>query len=187
MYLGSHSKHPYFLFKKQLHRIGVYKTITHDLKEGNCKQLDYKTILLEQGYLIYLCASWQGYIENLFTFYHDTLINDLDSERIKLTLELKRENLMKRFNTPNLQNINQLAKELFGVEKFFDKVSIKGIELSELKSNLDDLLKARHQVAHKAKCDDKYLNENSVIKNVEWIVKLAFALTKEIHTELGYE
>ncbi|OXD87612.1 hypothetical protein BSG33_03455 [Vibrio parahaemolyticus] len=56
------NKPPFFIFRKNLYRIYVVHKISDDIKVNDCAQFEYKNMLLNQSYLVYMVALWQGYM-----------------------------------------------------------------------------------------------------------------------------
>ncbi|WPC73049.1 HEPN domain-containing protein [Vibrio porteresiae] len=166
-------KHPFYSFRKNLYRADVIHDISADLKEHNCSQYDYKNTLLNQAYIIYMVASWQGYVENLVEFYFNFVAYDLDNPSIRKVMQNKLEKSKRGFNTPGANGINTIILEVFGLNKISDMFSVDKLGSKKTKKILDDLLTCRHEIAHEARCTSESLTNDRLVFYRSFLLKLA--------------
>lgn len=137
------------LFSKKLVHIKHIQFITKDLEKiDDVRKLGEKKRYLYQTYIIQLVASWQGFIETLLTKTLNKVLSDISNDNVKEALKTNLKKQIKRFNTPNSQNVNELFSSLLGVEKILDRVTFNELSSKEVKKKLEDILQIRHDIAH---------------------------------------
>ncbi|GHX03229.1 hypothetical protein VCSRO2_3619 [Vibrio cholerae] len=179
------NKPPFFIFRKNLYRVSVVHKISDDLKANDCAQFEYKNMLLNQSYLVYMVALWQGYIENLATYYFEFVIYGESNPSILSVMKSKHDLTVKRFNTPSADGINTVFNELFGIKKISDYLDVDGVGNKETKKQLNKILNCRHEIAHTAFCKSSVLNNELLLEYRSFLLKLAVSLEEILKDKLN--
>ncbi|EKJ5338476.1 HEPN domain-containing protein, partial [Vibrio vulnificus] len=179
------NKPPFFIFRKNLYRVSVVHKISDDLKANDCAQFEYKNMLLNQSYLVYMVALWQGYIENLATYYFECVIYGESNPSILSVMKSKHDLTVKRFNTPSADGINTVFNELFGIKKISDYLDVDGVGNKETKKQLNKILNCRHEIAHTAFCKSSVLNNELLLEYRSFLLKLAVSLEEILKDKLN--
>ncbi|KZN45942.1 HEPN domain-containing protein [Pseudoalteromonas luteoviolacea] len=178
-------KTPFHNFRKNLYRIDVIHKISEDLKQNDCDQLDYKGLLLNQAYLIYMVASWQGFVENLAKRYFTFVVYDTKNKAVLKVMEQKMERSIAGFNTPSANGINTLFKEVFGLDNIMSQITSGELDNKKTKKKLNTLLNCRHEIAHEAFCKSDELTDDILISYRKFLLNLAVNLEDTLIKELG--
>ncbi|MDW1591742.1 MULTISPECIES: HEPN domain-containing protein [unclassified Vibrio] len=179
------NKPPFFIFRKNLYRISVVHKISDDIKVNDCAQFEYKNMLLNQSYLVYMVALWQGYIENLATYYFEIVVYEESNPSILSVMKSKHDVTISRFNTPSADGINTVFNELFGIKKISDYLDVDGVGNKETKKRLNQILKCRHEIAHTAFCKSAELNNQLLLEYRSFFLKLAVNLEGILQDKLN--
>jgi hypothetical protein len=93
---------------------------------------------------------------------------------------------LKRFNTPNTQNIDALIEAATGVAKVSDNWHWAGVSNENAKGKLAEILKIRHEIAHTASTS-KLLTLEGNSEYAEFLVRLADILNRVIDDHIKVE
>jgi hypothetical protein len=141
-------KTPLMLFSKSLANIAVVQLIAKDLDSADVKKRNTKQRFLYQGYIVYLVASWQAFIQTLAQDSFDSLndIYPLSESQQKESEELS--NAINRFNTPLTYHIDKLIQKATGIERISSHWHWNKMTNDLAKQRLAELLNIRHEIAH---------------------------------------
>lgn len=147
------TKTPSQLFSKRLTHIKHSQLIIKDLERlENVKKWNSKKDYLLQSYIINLVASWQVFIEELLEFgLNKILENNNSNSVVTKVFQSNFELNKKRFNTPNINNIDQIFKAVLTIDKITNNLTIPNMELKEIKDKVNSILIIRHKIAHTGK------------------------------------
>ncbi len=119
-----------------------------DLAKCNAAKLEIKIQFLNQSYILQLIAFWQVFIEKLAEFgFCQIEISDGDSH-FRNIARSKLDESLKKFNTPNKDNIDKLFKETLGIPNISQFWKSDTLTHEMATSTLATLLTSRHQIAH---------------------------------------
>jgi hypothetical protein len=158
---------PSQILSLKLTNIKFSQTIIQDLEKLNdINKIHVKKKYLLQSYILNLVAVWQVFIEDLLEFGVNEIIKkQTDSNTIEILKTNLNENL-KRFNTPNTNNIDKIFKTVLAIEKITNTLELKEMSLEKTKFKINYILKIRHQIAHTSKSTENLtLNENFEFMN----------------------
>lgn len=146
-------KTPSQLFSKSLTHIKYTQLIIHDLdkcKENNINisQIHMKKIYLLNSYIVNLVALWQVFIENLLKYAVEGIVKVQSDTRVINILNSNLKINLKRFNTPNTQNIDNLFQNVLSIDKVTDSLKYKDMGIDKVKGEVTRILKIRHKIAH---------------------------------------
>lgn len=164
---------PVYHFKKRLRRISVIKHISTDLRVNECRQHEYKDAILNQFYLLSMVALWQGHIEYTVEYHLENMMKGEENTRILSVLDERKNRVIKQFNTPGIEGINLVFKELFNIIKISNRLSSQGLSNKETKEKLNLILDCRHEIAHTAFCISAELTEEVRMDFKAFIIELA--------------
>lgn len=177
-------KTPIMLFSKRLTHIKHSQLIIKDIENiDGIKKLREKGNYLLNSYIMNLVASWQVFIEELLEFGLNLVIekNSLNPAAIEI-LKSNFEVNKKRFNTPNIKNIDQIFKNVLAIKKITDNISIQGMGLNEVKDKVNKLLEIRHKIAHTGFTDE----ELDLESNFDFMKHL-FSVGEQIESKVKQE
>lgn len=152
-------KTPVMIFSKQLVRIKYIQHIQNDLKainffhDNKLDKLESKLIFLSQSYIIHLVGSWQVFVESLVQYCFDELVKRNPESELNTIAANRIDLLLKRFNTPNKENIDKIFKEGFGIDKVSSSWACDGVSRDDAIKIIENLLMTRHSIAHTAKAE----------------------------------
>lgn len=172
-------KTPLQLFSKKLVKLKYIQHIQYDLKKSDVKKLEYKIKYLNQTYIFHLIANWQDFIETLVEDKFNTIQSSQKVHKLNSVLTNNLENKLKRFNTPNIENIDLLFKDVLGITKITDCFNKNDMTRKFAKKSLDRILKMRHQIAHTGSTNN-VINYESNFKDMNFIFQLATLLQEEV-------
>lgn len=176
------------LFSKRLGRIAIIQNIAKNLDSYDVNKKRSKQNYLYQSYIVYLVAMWQTFLEDLAEESFNKLV---ERERSSITRGMIRNNFhttLKKFNTPNTENINTLIEAATGIAKIANNWQWGNMTNSNAKGKLSEILNIRHQIAHTA-TTDKALTLQGNFEYMEHLVTLATitneVIVNHINTELS--
>lgn len=172
-------KSPLQMFSRQLVRLKYVQHIQGDLDIEVTRKFDNKIRYLNQMYVFHLVAYWQDFVESLVRRKLADISSDCGTEPFDNILTPNVENKLRRFNTPNTKNIDQLLKDTLGLTKVTTCWNSEGLSRDEAKKRLDEILLSRHQIAHKGLTSRK-LSYKSNFEDMEFIFQLATHLQKAV-------
>src|SRR4051812_118036 len=106
-------KTPAQKLSKRLVSIKFSQLIIEDLvRDGNVKKLELKKGYLLNSYIVNLVASWQTFIEDLLQFAVNDIVAQTSNEILKTIIKNNLEEKTKKFNTPDVKNIDALFKSV---------------------------------------------------------------------------
>ncbi|MEM9722502.1 MAG: HEPN domain-containing protein [Bacteroidota bacterium] len=142
-------KTPVQIFSWKLTQIKYSQLILMDLeRQSDIKKLGLKKKYLLNSYVINLVATWQVFIEDLLEYGVDKISKTITEEKIIDILRANSKEMIKRFNTPNTKNIDQIFKTVLGINKITTSINIEGMDLTEAKFKVNRILEIRHKIAH---------------------------------------
>lgn len=186
------TKTPAMIFSKKLKNIAIIQLIEKDLDKlsfievDSIKNNDAKKNYLYQSYVVHLIAGWQEFHKNLVEYSFSELEKKCGRNSMSEIARWRIDELLKKFNTPNTQNINNLYKSSFGILNVSQSWVFEGINNSASINLLDKVLLVRHQIAHKGVSTDR-LSYNLNFDNMEIIYRMACATENLILTSLHIE
>ena len=142
------TKTPSQIFSKRLVQIKYIQHIQNDLIDKEVAKLNLKLTFLSQSYVIHLVAFWQTFIEDLVKFSYAELAKKTDETTFSKLAKARIDDALKRFNTPNPENIDKLFKETLNIEKITTCWSWEGTSRNQAIVIVNELLKMRHRIAH---------------------------------------
>ncbi|EJB0393806.1 hypothetical protein MUJ57_001522 [Vibrio parahaemolyticus] len=172
-------KSPLQMFSRQLVRLKYVQHIQNDLDIETTRKLDSKIRYLNQTYVFHLVAHWQDFVESLVRRKFTDIKSDSGSHPLDNLLTQNVENKLKRFNTPNTKNIDQLLKDTLGLTTVTTCWDTEDFSRVQAKERLDDILLSRHQIAHKG-LTSRELSYESNFEDMEFIFQLATLLQKAV-------
>ncbi|WP_229613444.1 HEPN domain-containing protein [Vibrio parahaemolyticus] len=176
---------PVYHFKKRLRRISIIKHISTDLKDNECNRYEYKDAMLNQFYILSMVALWQAHIEYTAEYYLENMVKGESNSRLLSVVEERKNKVIKQFNTPNVEKINLMFKELFNIPHLFKRLSSQGLSSKDTREKLDLILKCRHEIAHTAFCTSVALTEETRVDFKEFIIELAENLDSVLREEFA--
>jgi hypothetical protein len=141
-------KTPAQLFRKNLVRIKYIQHIQLDLAKCDAAKLELKIQFLNQSYVLQLIAFWQVFIEELAEFGFRQIEASGSGGCFRDIARRKLDESLKKFNTPNKDNIDKLFKETLDVENVSKFWKSDTLTHETAVSTLATLLTSRHQIAH---------------------------------------
>ncbi|MDX4954581.1 HEPN domain-containing protein [Delftia acidovorans] len=141
-------KTPVQLFSKNLIRIKYIQHIQLDLEKYEAAKLELKIHFLNQSYVLQLIAFWQVFIEELAEFGFRQIEASGSGGHFRDIAREKLNESLKKFNTPNKDNIDKLFKEALGVPNISKFWRSDTLTHETAISTLAELLTSRHQIAH---------------------------------------
>ncbi|WP_151036751.1 HEPN domain-containing protein [Erwinia billingiae] len=184
------TKSPAMIFSKKLAGIAMIQLIQKDLEKLNslCDdeviKLSSKNNYLYQSYIIHLAASWQEFNKQLVKYCFTALEKNSSSIAMNEIARGRVSELLKKFNTPNAENINSLYKNAFGILGVSKVWFFDGVSNRTALDTLENLLKTRHEIAHVGVSIDE-LNYKNNFESMELIYKIACATENHVFTSLG--
>lgn len=142
------TKKPSQIFSKRLVQIKYIQLIQDDLKGNAVAKLNLKLAFMSQSYVIHLVASWQSFLEDLVEFAYAGLAKNAENSILSQLAKARVYDAVKRFNTPNHENVDKLLKETLNIAKVTNCWSWTGMSIEQAKAVVNDLLKMRHRIAH---------------------------------------
>ena len=177
-------KKPSQIFSRNLVKIKYIQHIQNDLRGQENRKLSEKIDFLNQAYIFQLIAFWQVFIEDLAR-YGFKLVENSSSEGIfKDIAEAKLKESLKKFNTPNRENIDKLFKETLGIVKISNQWCSEEFDRNVATATLDELLNARHEIAHTGRSTTKLSYEYNFTK-MKILMDIATLTELAIITEFG--
>lgn len=176
-------KTPSMRFSKNLVKIKYIQHIQSDLISCNAKRIDLKIDFLNQSYVFQLIAFWQVFIEDLAGYGFKKIEKSENGKVFKSIAKARLDEALKKFNTPNVENINKLFKDTLGVEYTTTHWKSKNLTNQQAALTLAELLKARHQIAHTGRSTNKLSYKNNFEK-MEILMEMAVLTEKAIINEL---
>ncbi|MDY0922785.1 HEPN domain-containing protein [Leclercia sp. CFBP8987] len=186
------TKTPAMLFSKKLKNIAIIQLIEKDLDKlcsiegGDIKNNNSKKNYLYQSYVVHLMAGWQEFHKSLVEYAFSALEKKNGSNTMTEIARWRINDLLKKFNTPNTENINNLYKNSFGILNISQSWVFVDLNNKAAMQLLNKVLLARHQIAHKGVSIDK-LSYSLNFENMEIIYKMACATEKHVFTSLNIE
>lgn len=186
------TKTPAMLFSRKLKNISIIQLIEKDLDKlcsiegSDIKNNNAKKNYLYQSYVIHLMAGWQEFHKKLVNYAFLALEKKSGSNKMSEIARWRIDDLLKKFNTPNVENVNNLYKHSFGIENVSQSWVFDGLNNKEAKSLLNKVLLARHQIAHEGVSTDE-LSYNVNFENMEIIYRMACATENHVFTSLNIE
>jgi hypothetical protein len=165
-------KTPSQLFSKNLVRIKFIQHIQTDLAKCEAAKLELKIQFLNQAYVFQLIAFWQVFIEELAEYGFKQIDAVENSGTFRDIAKAKLDESLKRFNTPNKENIDKLFKEALGVPNISKHWHSEPLPQNIAPDTLAELLETRHQIAHKGRTS-KPLSYETNFKKMEILMQLA--------------
>ncbi len=139
-------KTPVQKFSKKLASIKFSQLIVADLEKiEKINKRELKESYLLNSYIINLVSSWQTFIEELLEFAIIEVIAKTTDLNIKTIIKNNFDENLKKFNTPNAENIDKIFKSVVGIEKITSLLP----DSSTIRKQIGDILEIRHSIAHK--------------------------------------
>ncbi|HGW6116982.1 HEPN domain-containing protein [Serratia sp. IR-2025] len=186
------TKTPAMLFSRKLKNIAIIQLIEKDLDklcsiEGDgINKNNAKKNYLYQSYVVHLMAGWQEFNKSLVEYSFSALEKKSGSNNMSEIARWRINDLLKKFNTPNTENVNALYKNTFGILNVSQSWVFDGINNKAAIELLNKVLLARHQIAHEGVSSDE-LSYNVNFENMEIIYRIACATERYIFTSLNID
>lgn len=135
-------------FSKRLAEISQVQSIIKDLENQDVRKLSTKIKFLHASYMIFLVALWQTFWVRLSKVAFECLTNSNPHPAFNENLLAQFENTLKRFNTPDAENIDKLIKVATGINKLSNHWRVRELSNKATKQRLKDILEIRHKIAH---------------------------------------
>ncbi len=180
------------LFSKKIKNIAIIQLIEKDLDKlysfegGDIKNNNTKKNYLYQSYVVHLMAGWQEFHKNLIEYAFSALEKKSGSNSMSEIARWRINDLLKKFNTPNTENVNNLYKNSFGISNVSQSWIFENVNNKAAIELLNKVLLARHQIAHKGVSIDQ-LSYNVNFENMEIIYRMACATERHVFTSLNIE
>ncbi|NRT87282.1 HEPN domain-containing protein [Clostridium beijerinckii] len=173
-------KTPLQLFSRRLADINKYiQSIQNDLDRLNMleetRKLESKKHYLNQTYIIHLVSHWQAFIEQLVEYGFSKILIKSDESIC--------EKEIKRFNTPNLANVDKIFENVLGIKSISNNYQWDDMTRNKAAQILDEVLKLRHRIAHTGFSKMK-LDINKNYKYMEHLYNLAYILQYTVDKEI---
>jgi hypothetical protein len=165
-------KTPSALFSRNLVRIKFIQHIQNDLRNCEAAKLELKIHFLNQAYVFQLIAFWQVFIEELAEYGFRWLEKNEPTGTFRDVAKAKLDESLKKFNTPNRDNIDKLFKEALGIPNILKYWCSKDLHLQDAITTLAELLASRHQIAHKGRTS-KQLSYETNFEKMTILMKIA--------------
>lgn len=138
-------KTPAQIFSKKLVSIQYSQTIIEDLlKIETLRKRSLKENYLLNSYIINLVASWQVFIQDLLEDSISQMLAKIENEQLAEIVKNNYEEKLKRFNTPNTKNIDEIFSSVLGISKITSQLS----KADFYKERINRVLSIRHTIAH---------------------------------------
>lgn len=161
-------KTPVQLFSKRLTHIKFSQLIIEDLsKIENLNKKSLKESYLLNSYIMNLVASWQIFIEDLAGYAIKKMTSEIQNSNLNIIFSNNLDERIKKFNTPNSDNIDMLFKNIIGIEKI-----TKFLEPVNLRKQINEILNIRHSLAHTGYTSEK-LTISGNFERMEILMKAA--------------
>lgn len=182
-------KKPLQIFSRGLSNIKYIQLIQNDLNTiDEIDRLDHKKYYLNQAYIIHLVSQWQVFIEDLIEYgLNELLIKSNKNNSMGVFVHAIKKNYdqqIKRFNTPNLSNIDNLFEDTLGIQDITDKFQWDNMTRVKAAQILDDVLKLRHKIAHTG-VSDVILDAEKNYKYMKHLYNLAYILQYTVDAEIS--
>lgn len=171
-------------FSKGLVRIKCIQHIQLDLREKSAHKLETKIAYLNQTYILHLIALWQVFIERLAEFALKKITTDQKNNILIAITEANLQRALARFNTPNRQNIDRLFLETLEIPQITECWRSDKITYEEALATLENLLGARHEIAHTASTGKALTFEKNFLE-MEKLFHMAELLELEVFKRIS--
>lgn len=172
-------KSPLQLFSKQLVHLKYVQHIQDDLDKNNVSKFETKINYLNQSYIFHLTAYWQVFIESLVKDKFENIKSNSCKNPFDNVLNVHIENKLKKFNTPNANNIDTLLKDTLGINNVTDCWNTDKFNRAQAIESLKKILNSRHEIAHTGRTS-KELNYKSNFEDMSFIFELATLLQESV-------
>lgn len=156
-------------------RLKYIQHIQNDIDKEKTRRLSNKIDYLNQAYIFHLVAYWQVFIESLVNRKLDDITSESQQHALDDVLKSHIENQLKRFNTPNTENIDQLFEATLGLKKITSCWNTDEFSKKEANDRLKRILNSRHQIAHTGSAS-KNLTYESNFEDMNFVYGLATLL-----------
>jgi len=174
------TKTPSQLFSSRLERIAFTQQIIKDLDNlDNIKKKQLKTDFLLDSYILNLVANWQVFIEELLEYGLHEILKKTSDDNIKKVLSNNYYDSVKRFNSPNTENIDLIFMKVLGIIKITNCLESQ----LENKLKINNTLKIRHQIAHKG-CSTEVLNYEANFEIMQFFFDCAKKLEQVVKDKI---
>ncbi|MFV8337355.1 HEPN domain-containing protein [Flavobacterium sp. RSP29] len=139
-------KSPAQIFSKRLVSIKYSQLIIQDLEKiiiGIHKRNLIESYLLN-SYIINLVTSLQTFVQDLLGESVNKIINSIENEQLVQIIISNFQDKIKRFDTPNTENIDQIFESVLGIQKITQM--LKNVDVT--KERIIKIIKIRHSIAH---------------------------------------
>jgi hypothetical protein len=159
-------------FSKNLTHIRFIHLIANDLDAIETRRKENKKSYLFQSYIINLVALWQTFLEDLAKESFEKMIVVEPNASFHEVLQRNFKQLLKRFNTPKTQNIDELIEGATGIKNISNNWHWDGMSNENAKQLLDEILSIRHEIAHKG-YSKKSLSVKGNYEYMKFLLELA--------------
>ncbi len=165
-------KKPTRILSQNLARISFIQHIQTDLGKCGAEKLEPKIQFLNQAYVLQLIAFWQIFVEELAKYGFKQIEAVENNGAFRDIAKAKLDESLKKFNTPNKENIDKLFKEALGIQNISNHWHSDQMPQSVATDTLSELLETRHQIAHTGHTS-KPLSYETNFKKMEIVMELA--------------
>lgn len=182
-------RNPLQYFSRELSKIACIQLIQNDLEilEG-AVGLERKKHYLNQTYIIHLVSQWQVFIEEIIKYgFRELLVKSNENNNMgsfAYAVEKNCEQQIKRFNTPNSNNIDKLFESILGIKAITDKFRWGTMTSHRATQILDEILQLRHKIAHTG-ISRMELDIEKNFKYMKHLYNLAYILQYTMDVEIG--
>jgi hypothetical protein len=146
-----------------------------------------KKYYLNQAYIIQLVANWQVFIEELVKYGVSQLLEEVNKssgiQNFNNVLTENSEQKIKKFNTPNSRNINEIIQNTIGIKSISDKFQWDKMSKDKAIQKLNEIIDIRHGIAHTGKnIEELFLEKN--FNYMEHLYNLAYILQYTVDCEI---
>jgi hypothetical protein len=173
-------------FTKRLAEIAHLQNIPADLAKANARKHSIKTELVYAGYAVMLVALWQSFWERLADEAFESKVRLHPDPAFQETLRAPFRETLKRFNTPNAENIDRLVKVSTGIPRISSTWILPDLSNEQIRQRLSEILQTRHEIAH-TEIRALRLGYEANLANMELLHSLACMSSDVVATYLGSE
>lgn len=172
-------------FSRRMVSIKFIQHIQDDLKKTpSANRLALKLDYLNNAYILHLVAFWQVFIEDLARYGFEILKKGAPSHAFADIAMNRLDQELKKFNTPNKENIERLFRDTLGINGIAQSWNTEKLSNGLGEDTLRRVLKARHQIAHTGSADAE-LAYDANYRDMNILVDLAKATEKYLEAALS--
>lgn len=172
-------------FSKSLVGLKQVQFIQHDLEKTDAAKRPTKVWYLNQSYLFHLVALWEIFIEEQVAFAFEEMIRLSPPGVFEDMLRTKLKDTIRRHNTPNKDNINEIFKAIVGIEKISNTWTWDSMPLDTACTLLNEILVTRHEIAHQSVTKNQRLSYDMNFDYMKHLINLAYLIDYAVRKKLA--